>query len=411
MDIPCSWGGTADARLAFDSALIVPGRSLSEEEPLNDHRRRAAYAGLWVLALAFGWIEASVVVYLREVSNQGASVLPAHMTLVSMPGHLVAVELGREACTIALLGAAAWLGGSRSADRAGAFLFSFGVWDLTYYGALQLLTGWPGSLSAWDVLFLIPLPWVAPVWAPATVSTLFAAAGSYLFWTPNRPRRYRWADAAVLIASALVIIASFLVESSAAIEHRVPEPFPAWLFWTGVALGLGWFVWIERRNDVKQAAPSWLGVRVRSILPDHPEAPAKPAEVPAKPAGEPAVGRIASSEHAQLGVTRAIEEYTEARQALDRLLDKASELGERLEILARGLSSHPTRMFIGLPDRFIEEPSAWEIVPGHPLPSIDSLVTLTNDIRAAAARVDDLRERLILMGRADVVEEPDVFFH
>jgi hypothetical protein len=44
------------------------------------------------------------------------------------------------------------------------------------------------------------------------------------------------------------------------------------------------------------------------------------------------------------------------------------------------------------------------------VPRIESLVTLTNDIREAALTVDDLRERLILRGRADLVE-PNGFFH
>jgi hypothetical protein len=50
-------------------------------------------------------------------------------------------------------------------------------------------------------------------------------------------------------------------------------------------------------------------------------------------------------------------------------------------------------------------------VPSHPLPRIESLVTLTNDIREAALKVEELRERLILRGRADLVEQPNGFFH
>lgn len=50
-------------------------------------------------------------------------------------------------------------------------------------------------------------------------------------------------------------------------------------------------------------------------------------------------------------------------------------------------------------------------MPSHPLPPIDRLVALTNQVRAVSAQVDELRERLILMGRADIVEQPDGFFH
>ena len=214
---------------------------------MENQERRSAYASLWVLALAFGWIEASVVVYLREiyvreVSLHGPNALAGlQITLVSLPSHLVGMEMAREAGTILLLGAVAWLAGRRPADRVGSFLLAFGIWDLTYYAALKLVLGWPDSLSAWDILFVIPLPWVAPVWAPAIIATFFVAAGSYLFWTSEHERRYRRPDIGVLIAAALLTIAAFLVESSAAFDHRVPDRFPVWLFWAGLVLGTAWF--------------------------------------------------------------------------------------------------------------------------------------------------------------------------
>jgi hypothetical protein len=209
---------------------------------MTKQERRAAYASLWLLALAFGWIEASVVVYLRELYAREVS---TDVTLVSIPSRLLVVEIVREACTILLLAAVAWLAGRRLVERAGAFLLSFGIWDLTYYAVLKLVVGWPESLRTWDVLFLIPVPWVAPVWAPVSVAILFVAAGSYLFWAPGRERRYRWSDIGVFVASALLIIAAFLVESSAAIDQRLPERFPVWLFGAGVVLGAVWFLWIE----------------------------------------------------------------------------------------------------------------------------------------------------------------------
>ena len=378
---------------------------------MENQERRAAYASLWVLALAFGWIEASVVVYLREiyvreVSLQGPNYLAGlQITLVSLPSHLVGMEMAREACTILLLGAVAWLAGRRPADRAGAFLLSFGIWDLTYYAVLKLVVGWPDSLSAWDILFLIPLPWVAPVWAPVTVATLFVVAGSYLFWTSERERRYRWPDIGVLVASALLTIAAFLVESRAAIDHRVPEQFPVWLFGAGVVLGTVVVPTGRARcgSEERHAAP-WVGVRVRTVLPER-------SQVTADQSGATTIAGVEFGQHEEADVGRVIWEYTEAKRRLDALVNEAGELGERFERLAQGLSAHPTRMIIGLPDRFADDATEWDIVPSHPLPRIESLVTLTNDIREAALKVDDLRERLILMGRADLAEQPDGFFH
>jgi hypothetical protein len=340
------------------------------------------------------------------VSLQAANYVSGfQVTLVSLPSHLLALEVAREACTIVLLGAVAWLAGHRPADRIGAFLLSFGIWDLTYYAGLRLVLGWPDSLSAWDILFLIPLPWVAPVWAPVTVSAAFVVAGSYLFWTPERERRYRRPDIGVLLASVFLTIAAFLVEWRAAADHRVPERFPVWLFWAGVVLGMAWFVRVEQRAAAKRNTWGPLGgVRVRAILPERSNADPELSRAAV-------VNAAASGEHEEADLGRVIWEHAEAKRRLDGLVKEADELGERFERLAHGLSAHPKRMLIGLPDQFIEDPSEWDVIPSHPLPRIESLVDLTNEIREATQKVEQFRERLILMGRADLVEQPDGFFH
>src|ERR1700680_5343374 len=58
-----------------------------------------------------------------------------------------------------------------------AFAIAFGVWDIVFYACLKLILGWPASLFTWDILFLIPVPWVCPVIAPALVSLAMIAAG------------------------------------------------------------------------------------------------------------------------------------------------------------------------------------------------------------------------------------------
>jgi hypothetical protein len=376
---------------------------------MEKQERRAAYASLWILALAFGWIEASVVVYLREIYVREVSLhgpndwAGLQITLVSLPGHLVVVEMAREACTLFLLGAVAWLAGRRPADRAGAFLLSFGIWDLTYYAALKLVVGWPDSLSAWDILFLIPLPWVAPMWAPVTIATIFVAAGSYLFWTSERERRYRWPDIGVLVASVLLTIAAFLVESRAAIDHRAPEQFPVWLFGAGVVLGTVWFIRVERGVALKSDARApWVDVRVQTVLPER-------SQVIAGQSGRTTSRGATFEPHEEADIGRVIREYTEAKRRLDALVNEAGQLGERFERLAQGLSAHPRRMIIGLPER-PGDATEWDVIPSHPLPRIEQLAALTDDIREAAQTVDDLGERLILMGRADLAEQPDGFF-
>jgi hypothetical protein len=56
------------------------------------------------------------------------------------------------------------------------FLWTFAIWDITYYMTLWATLGWPASMTDPDVLFLIPVEWISPVWFPLLVSTLSAAA-------------------------------------------------------------------------------------------------------------------------------------------------------------------------------------------------------------------------------------------
>jgi hypothetical protein len=221
---------------------------------MTKRERSWAFASLWLFALAFGWIEASVVVYLRQISARESAIraggcLPdLQVPLMALPEHLLALEVAREASTLILLVSVGVLAGRRLADRIGAFLLTFGIWDIAFYAVLRLVTGWPGSLSTWDILFLIPSPWVAPVWAPVTIAVFLVIGGSYLFWTPDRERRYRWTDAGVLLGSAGLPFVAFLAGSDAVVDHRLPERFPLWVFWSGVILGSVWFVHAEWRK-------------------------------------------------------------------------------------------------------------------------------------------------------------------
>lgn len=217
-----------------------------------NREKQASYIALWVFALAFGWIEAAAVMYLRQTSPQApATVAFVQFPLMLIPPHMVSVEIVREACTLLLLGAAAWLSARRWADRIGAFLLTFGVWDLVYYAVLRLVVGWPRALTNWDILFLIPLPWIAPVWAPVTLAAIFVVTGSYLFWTARKPRHYAARDVAIELAAAGTIVAAFLVEWRVVFATEVPQHFPHWLYWAGVILGTAWFVRAERRKVLR----------------------------------------------------------------------------------------------------------------------------------------------------------------
>lgn len=202
---------------------------------------RARYLWLWAFAIAMGWFEASVVVYLRELYYPEGFRFP----IVIASRLVTIVEVTREAASLLMLLAVAHLAGRSFLERFAAFMLAFGAWDLFYYAFLRLILGWPAAPGDWDVLFLIPLPWLAPVWAPMLVAVALVGAGSWILLTPERPHRLAARDWIVEILAGLLIVASFLADWRVVPEGRVPEAFAQWLFWPGLLLGVGWFAALE----------------------------------------------------------------------------------------------------------------------------------------------------------------------
>jgi hypothetical protein len=122
---------------------------------------------LWLtlFSIAMGYLETSVVVYLRKLYYPGGFAFP----LVPVTKDVAVAEFWREAATILMLVGIGILAGKNPAQRFVFFLYSFAVWDLFYYVFLKVLLNWPESLFTWDILFLIPIPWVGPVITPCIV--------------------------------------------------------------------------------------------------------------------------------------------------------------------------------------------------------------------------------------------------
>jgi hypothetical protein len=80
--------------------------------------------------------------------------------------------MSREAATIIMLFVIAYLTGGSWVEKGIFFLWTFAFWDLFYYLSLYILIKWPPKLTTIDVLFLIPKPWIAPVWFPISVSVI-----------------------------------------------------------------------------------------------------------------------------------------------------------------------------------------------------------------------------------------------
>jgi hypothetical protein len=167
------------------------------------------YAALAVFAIAFGVEEAIIVLYLRQLPATAA--------------HTYALETWREFCTLLVIGAIAWVAGTSATYRGRAFCFAFGIWDIIYYLALWALSGYP-RLTEPDVLFLIPVPWIAPVWAPMAFAFVLVLIG--LFGVVRE-------RGALLVTGFLLALFSFVYE-----PMFKTTSYPIWLFAVSFALVL-----------------------------------------------------------------------------------------------------------------------------------------------------------------------------
>jgi len=126
---------------------------------------------LALFGIAMAHFEGVVVVYLRKALGMLDSESNKE-SLEKFPVRYLYIEMTREAATIIMLVVIAWLTGNSWVEKGVFFLWTFAFWDLFYYLSLYILIKWPPKLTTIDVLFLIPKPWIAPVWFPIGVSAL-----------------------------------------------------------------------------------------------------------------------------------------------------------------------------------------------------------------------------------------------
>ena len=143
-----------------------------------------------LFGIAFGFVEASVVVYLRaavgllpgyggtlaDVARLSADMYQQARILSELPKSLLAVEFFREAATMIMLLSIALIAVKTLRERWAIFLWVYATWDIFYYVGLWATVRWPSSPLTLDVLFLIPVPWFSQVWFPIliSVSTMIA---------------------------------------------------------------------------------------------------------------------------------------------------------------------------------------------------------------------------------------------
>ena len=154
-----------------------------------------------------------------------------------------------------MLAGAALAGTRKSREWFPAFLVCFGIWDITFYIFLKFLLNWPASLLTWDILFLLPVPWVGPVIAPVVVSVSMIVAGLLVLWREHHGTLVqigplRW----ILISlGAAIIFAAFIADFRNTSAGGNPNAFRWGLFFTGEIIGLAAFASSFRRTKSERA--------------------------------------------------------------------------------------------------------------------------------------------------------------
>jgi len=197
--------------------------------------RSHKYFWLTFFSIAMGFMESAIVVYLRELYYPNGFQFP----LVIIEPSVGLTEILREAATVIMLIGIAQLSAKTASQRFAYFIYAFAIWDLFYYIFLKALIDWPESLFTWDILFLIPVPWVGPVIAPCIVCiAMILLAGSIEYYSEKgRNTKVMMKEWILWIAGSLVVIISFVwdyfhfISHSKDIVKRDPDPDSDHLFY------------------------------------------------------------------------------------------------------------------------------------------------------------------------------------
>jgi hypothetical protein len=200
---------------------------------------RATALVVLAYGVAMGFLEAAVVVYLRAALGLTEAVGPAAHVAAGL-GDFAEVEGAREFATLVMIAAVGWLAGRRGLERLAWAAVIFGAWDIVYYVGLNATSGWPPDLTTWDVLFLLPSPWVGPVWAPIVVSGALVIFGLVFAARLRSNRTVTLRRPAGLLAGlgGCLVVLSFLLDARRVLDGDL-APWSGWpVFLAGMALGL-----------------------------------------------------------------------------------------------------------------------------------------------------------------------------
>lgn len=219
-----------------------------------------------IFAVAMGFMESAVVIYLRKIYYPEGFSFPMKF----IDNDIAIVEIIREFSTIVMLIITGVIAGKTKAERFAWFLYSFAVWDIFYYVFLKLFIGWPATIIEWDILFLIPTVWSGPVVAPIICSLLMIILASIIVSHARKFPLLKIGNKVIVLLTggSFIVIVSFLwdyvkfsiketginslfstEEIKALNLNYIPESFPWWMFFIGIAvivLGIG--LYIQRAN-------------------------------------------------------------------------------------------------------------------------------------------------------------------
>lgn len=180
---------------------------------------------LWltIFAIAMAYVESAVVVYLRAIFHPEGFTFPLKL----ITDYKIKVEVFREAATIIMLMTIAHLAGRNIQERFASLMLTFGVWDIFYYVWLKVLIDWPASVFDWDILFLIPLPWIGPIIAPVSISVLMIIFGILIAHASDNGAAFRPKLVSILLALAgtVLILYSFMYDTGATLHQQMPKPY------------------------------------------------------------------------------------------------------------------------------------------------------------------------------------------
>lgn len=191
---------------------------------------------VFIFGIAFAYIEAAVVAYLRTIYYPAGFSFP----LVMHYDRNLVIEFFRELATLIILVSSGWLLSKKFWEGFAYFLIIFGVWDIFYYVWLKVTINWPASVLDPDVLFLIPMPWIGPVLSAVLISLTMIVIGIDILKLFEKgfnikPRMMHWVM--VLIGSALVLY-SYMNDFDASFFQKYPKPYE----WYFLAAGIVFFV-------------------------------------------------------------------------------------------------------------------------------------------------------------------------